>query len=85
MPALAHRSVFSSYRPLGDSPLRDWKEVNQEVNRIGGWRAYTREAQQALRAPAADAATPPSPAVRSPTGAVPAPRHLPGHLQGHRP
>ena len=82
VPALVHRPVFGAYRPLGDAPLRDWKEVNQEVNRIGGWRAYTREAQQALRPPPAPPATLPEAAASRPAqGPTPQAPH-PGH-QGH--
>ena len=62
---LHYRSAFSSYRPLGQTTVRDWKEVNQEVNRLGGWRAYAREAQQALRPvePGPSAATSAAPAT----------------------
>lgn len=46
VPALVYRSPLASYRPLGDDKRVDWKEANETVNRIGGWRAYAREAQQ---------------------------------------
>ena len=47
------------YRRLGEDKRIDWKEANETVNRIGGWRAYAREAQQpdsAASAPAGGAA-----------------------------
>lgn len=68
-PALpAWRSAFEGYRPFADEPLTSWRESNDNVGRIGGWRAYAREAQQ----PAAPAtATTPSPGV-SPAPATPA-------------
>lgn len=53
-----YRSVFSNYRPLGDETV-GWKEANDEVARIGGWRAYARQAnapQAPASAPAAEAA-----------------------------
>lgn len=58
---LAHDSAFARYRTHGTTPLAPWKASNDTVERIGGWRAYTREAQ----APAAAApASSPAPAAR---------------------
>lgn len=54
VPAVTHRSALAGYRPLDDRRV-PWKEANETVNRIGGWRAYTREAQQP-EAPASAAA-----------------------------
>lgn len=69
VPAPAYRSAFAGYRRLADAPLVDWKAANDEVERIGGWRAYAREA--AAPAPAAASAPerarvpqPPTPAQR---------------------
>jgi hypothetical protein len=70
---LVHRSALQSYRRAGgdDPPAVAWREANDTVGRIGGWRAYAREAQSgATPAPAAPAgpaghhhhAAPPSPA-----------------------
>lgn len=44
---LVHRSALSSYRRSGgeDPPATAWREANDTVGRIGGWRAYAREAQ----------------------------------------
>lgn len=53
VPRLEHRSVLGAYRAAHDVPAVDWRTANQTVNRIGGWRAYAREA-------AAAAAPPPS-------------------------
>lgn len=47
-----HRSALSAYRPQADVPVGSWKEANERVNRIGGWRAYAREAAQPASAPA---------------------------------
>jgi hypothetical protein len=46
-PALEHRSTFERYRRFDDQPPSSWREANDTVGRIGGWRAYGREAQQA--------------------------------------
>ncbi|MDQ8020709.1 MAG: hypothetical protein REI94_02645 [Moraxellaceae bacterium] len=40
------------YRAFRDEAPRNWREVNDEVARAGGWRAYLREAQRE-NAPAA--------------------------------
>lgn len=41
---LSYRSPFAGYRPLGGAKV-GWKEANDEVGRIGGWRTYAREAR----------------------------------------
>ena len=80
VPAVAYRSALSGYRRLGADTLLPWREANDEVARIGGWRAYLREASQAQSAPqpAAQAAQqptalpagPPSPAGQAVTPAA---------------
>lgn len=45
--ALAFRSALQGYRPFADEPVMSWKEANDTVGRIGGWRSYAREAEQA--------------------------------------
>lgn len=45
-----HRSAFSRYGRFDDQPLSSWTDANETVARIGGWRAYAREAQQFERA-----------------------------------
>jgi hypothetical protein len=64
VPAVTHRSPLAAYHRLGDHKPVSWKEANETVNRIGGWRAYAREAQQpepAASAPAARGSTAPPP------------------------
>lgn len=56
VPPVQHRSAFSRYRALTDVAPIPWREANETVHRIGGWRAYAREA--AAPEPAASAATP---------------------------
>ena len=51
---LSHRSAFSGYTRHSDTPVGPWREVNDTVQRVGGWRAYAREA--AAPGPAASAA-----------------------------
>jgi hypothetical protein len=59
VPLLGHESAFARYRGLADAEVtRSWKETNEHVGRIGGWRVYAREAQPPESAPtAAPAAT----------------------------
>jgi hypothetical protein len=49
VPAVRHESAFSAYRPHVDTPVGDWRAANEAVNRIGGWRAYGREAGAPLQ------------------------------------
>lgn len=58
VPAAAYRSVFADFRPMGETKVGDWRAANDEVGRIGGWRAYAREAQAPESAPAAPAMAP---------------------------
>ena len=38
-------SAFKSYKPYTDESVGNWKAANDTVSRIGGWRAYAKEAQ----------------------------------------
>lgn len=73
VPAASYSSSLKrDMRPAADGPL-SWREANDNVTRIGGWRVYAREAN-----PAAPA-TVPAPAN---TPVPPAPPHL---HDGHQP
>ena len=76
---LTYRSALENYRPYQAQPVQPWREANDTVGRIGGWRAYARETADA--APAQDLPTPgaatPAPAPASPS----ADAHS-GHHQG---
>lgn len=43
---LRYESVFARYRSYAGEKTGSWREANETVERIGGWRAYAREAQQ---------------------------------------
>ncbi len=58
VPPAVHRSAFGAYRGFADEKLVPWREANETVSRIGGWRAYAREAS-AQDAPSAAPGTPP--------------------------
>ena len=62
------RSAFEGYRPFSDTPVASWRDANDTVGRVGGWRAYAREAAQpASPSPASGVAPvpakPPAPAA----------------------
>ena len=56
VPTPSYESSFAQYRRLVDEKPVSWRDANDTVTRIGGWRVYAREAQQADPAPAAPAA-----------------------------
>lgn len=72
VPPLAHQSSFAAYRGFSEQEVKDWRENNDNVGRIGGWRAYAQESRPskpAAKNPAAPvapgAAAKPEPAARS--------------------
>lgn len=59
---LTYRSAFEGYRSFKDEPVGSWREANDTVGRIGGWREYAKEArpqQPAVPASAGSAAPAP--------------------------
>jgi len=69
VPASVSESTFGQYRRLGEDHPISWRDANDTVTRIGGWRTYAREAQQPEAGPVVK-----SPATLSNSGAVtPAP------------
>ncbi|MES2820853.1 MAG: hypothetical protein V4812_17915 [Pseudomonadota bacterium] len=42
-PALTYDSVLRTYQPFHPQPAQGWREANDEVGRIGGWRTYAQE------------------------------------------
>lgn len=43
--ALRFDSVIARYKPMTDQKTGSWREANDTVSRIGGWRAYLRQSQ----------------------------------------
>jgi hypothetical protein len=59
VPRAAYVSPLAAYRRWGEDQPVPWRQANETVNRIGGWRAYAREAQQSdPPAPARPASAP---------------------------
>jgi hypothetical protein len=83
VPASRYESSFAQFRRVGDESAVSWRDANDAVARIGGWRAYAREAQQ--REPAAPV-RPVVPSEQAPNAAPaemsrPKPAEPPGHRQ----
>jgi hypothetical protein len=55
-----YRSALDGYQPFKEEKVLPWKESNDTVGRIGGWKAYAQEAQ------GTSAETPPKPAAVDP-------------------
>ena len=53
----AFRSAFEGYQPYTDEKMLDWKQANDQVGQIGGWREYAKEASRA------EASDSPAPAI----------------------
>ena len=75
-PQPVYRSAFEGYRSFTDEPVRPWRETNDTVGRIGGWKAYAREIQAPDARPAAAAAGASAPTPASAGG---------GHSTHHAP
>jgi hypothetical protein len=52
----AFGSALDGYRPYSEEKIVSWKEANDMTARIGGWRAYAKEASGAEAVPAEPAA-----------------------------
>lgn len=46
VPAPGYRSSLQDYRPHAEQEVSSWKEQNDATGRVGGWRAYAKQAQQ---------------------------------------
>lgn len=43
---LEYQSSFSTYQAYSDQPIISWRNANDTVGKIGGWRSYAKEVQQ---------------------------------------
>ncbi len=74
---LQFESVLSRYKPMTDQKLGSWRDANDTVTRIGGWRTYLKESQQPDAAPTVAPANAPSDSTM-PKATAPANPHA-GH------
>jgi hypothetical protein len=58
-PPPARSSAFEGYRPYRDEPVGSWREVNDEVGRVGGHSGVVRAEREAAPPPPARPAQPP--------------------------
>ena len=82
---LRYESSFARYRLLGEEKPVSWRDANDTVTRIGGWRVYAREAQQPDPAPIPAPVS--APAVKptdTPPAAQPMPMPMPAGHGGHK-
>lgn len=56
----AYRSAFTGFRGFAEQPVGSWRQANDLVGTVGGWRSYAREAQGAEAPASAAAATVPA-------------------------
>lgn len=87
VPSVRYTSAFAQYRRLEDNKPVGWREANDTVTRIGGWRVYTREAQQPDAAAAEQPAAPTSAPTQTPAPApapAPAAKAMPAAPAGHK-
>ena len=58
----AFKSAFEGYQPYTDDKTIDWKAANDTTARVGGWRAYAKEAGMPAMASMPETMAPKSPA-----------------------
>ncbi len=85
--SVRYESSFSAFRRTGDDKPVAWREANDAVARIGGWRVYAREAQQPDPAKADKPLAPAQAPAQTPSSAPqPAPpaKPMPSGHSGHK-
>lgn len=76
---LQYSSPIGTYQAYEDQPVQSWRDANDRVGRIGGWRAYAKEIETG---------EPASPKNEEPTpskNAAPAKDPHAGHHGGSKP
>ena len=92
VPPTVYQSPFTGYRELGVDQTTAWKDANDTVRNIGGWKAYAKEAGDASKAgsrtkPASMPLIPLAPALlvpaapKAPAAPAPAPAEKPAAPQ----
>jgi hypothetical protein len=74
VPVTTYKSAFGAYRAQSEPEVAPWRDSNDTAARIGGWRAYAREAQGA-----APTAATPVPAALTPAKPAAADGKMPMH------
>jgi hypothetical protein len=68
VPAARHESALKSYRRFDEAQAVPWRQANDTVERIGGWRSYARDTGAAAAASAAQPASAPRSEPKAPSG-----------------
>lgn len=76
-PPVSYESAFTGYKSFRDEKLAPWREVNDEVGRVGGQAGIFGGAGHAGHGGAKSIANTPTPAAAAPQ--TPRPTHGPGH------
>ncbi len=85
VPSVRYESSFAQFRRIGDDTPLAWREANDAVARIGGWRVYAREAQQPDPTSADRPSAPaPAPAQMPANAPSPAAQPMPAGQSGHK-
>ena len=63
---LAFQSALQGYQPYTDDKIGNWKAANDTTARIGGWRAYAKEASAPLTTPTPATAAAPAAGAAKP-------------------
>ncbi len=69
---LTYRSTFDTYQRFTDEKVGSWRDANDTVGRIGGWRAYAKEGREATPqgSPTPPGAGAPSSPARAPSSST---------------
>jgi hypothetical protein len=86
VPRLAYTSSLAGYQRMREQPVGSWRGVNETVTRIGGWRAYAKEAAEENPGSAQGSSPGTSPARSSSAAAEPNAAQTPaqGSHSGHK-
>lgn len=81
VPATRYESSLAQFRRSSDDKPVAWRDANDAVARIGGWRVYAREAQQ----PDPASSTMPRPAQAPASAPAATAKPAPAGHGGHKP
>lgn len=77
---LTYRSTFDAYQRFTDEKVGSWRDANDTVGRIGGWRSYAKEAREPAASGAPNQGNPAAPtAPAAPAAPAPAANPHEGH------
>lgn len=74
---LTYRSTFDAYQRFTDEKVGSWRDANDTVGRIGGWRSYAKEAREPAAPVAPNQGHPAAPGA--PAASAPAANPHEGH------